>query len=318
MNYMKGTSWEQKENTAVTIGNFDGFHQGHRSLIQLMKEQAEENGLQSVIFTFLPHPMFVLKNRTDTALILSPDEKRYLAGQFQVDAYIEYPFTTEIASMPPERFARDVLFQQLKCKVLVVGEDYHFGKGHIGDSTVLKKIGQRFGVTVHTLAPVQKAKERISSSKIRTLLQNKDLKQANELLVQPYFILGRITEGKKLGRTIGFPTVNIVANPVKLFPPNGVYATITIYQNQKYAGVTNIGMNPTVNGNKKMIETYLFDFHKMVYGEEIRTYFYQFIRPEQKFADVEALKTQMLQDAEQSKQYFIKYSHLFLELDDGK
>ncbi len=304
MEHIKGLSIEQNRPTAVTLGNFDGVHMGHRRLIQLTKEYAEKENLKSVVFTFWPHPMFIFQNKEHSALIMAPEEKKYAMEQMGIDLYIEYPFTKEFASMSPEDFANDLIFDKMNCKVLVVGENYHFGHRHAGDYKLLMELGKKRGVKVIYVPSVMYGEERVSSTRIRNCLVERDIDMANRLLTVPYYILGTVAQGKKLGRTIGFPTINIVAEPIKLFPPNGVYATKTVYNGKSYFGVTNVGLNPTVNGQYKTVETYLFDFHEVVYGESIKTYFFQWIRDEQKFPNVEALKEQLKRDAQSSLDYF--------------
>lgn len=311
MEHITDTRIEQDRPTAVTLGNFDGLHLGHRSLINLTKQFAEEEGLKSIVFSFSPHPMLVFKKKEDFALIVDPAEKKFQMEQMGIDAYIEYPFDAEFASMSPEDFAIKLIFEKLKCRVLVVGENYHFGKGAAGNYEMLQKLGAERGIMVIAVPSVMFGEERVSSSRIRRCLIEKNLEEANQMLTVPYFIMGTVAEGKKLGRTIGFPTVNITAHPLKLFPPNGVYATKTLYQGKYYYGVTNIGKNPTVNGTQKIVETYLFDFNKMIYGETLQTYFYHFLRSEQKFPSVEALQKQIAINAEQAKDYFASaaYAH---------
>ncbi len=311
MEHITTTNITQKMPTAVTLGNFDGLHLGHRSLIRLMKQFAEEEGLKSVVFSFSPHPKLVFGKDEDFALIMSPEEKCFAIEQMGVDAYVEYPFDKEFASMSPEDFANELIFGQMNCKVLVVGENYHFGKNGAGDYALLHRLGEEKGVKVIAVPFVRYQNERVSSSRIRQCLVEKDLEDANCMLTEPYFILGKVAEGKKLGRTIGFPTVNIVAHPLKLFPPNGVYATKTLYRGKYYYGVTNIGKNPTVNGTQKIVETYLFDFNQMIYGETLQIFFYEFLRSEKKFASVEELQQQIAINAEQTKEYFAsaRYAH---------
>jgi len=311
MEHITDTRIEQERPTAVTLGNFDGLHLGHRSLINLTKQFAEEQGLKSVVFTFSPHPMLVFQKREDFALIMDPAEKRFQMEQLGIDLYIEYPFDMEFAAMSPEDFANQLIFDKLNCQVLIVGEDYHFGKGAAGNYEMLKKLGAERGVVVVGVPKVLYGEERVSSSRIRHCLVEKQLEEANQMLTVPYFILGTVKEGKKLGRTIGFPTVNIEAHPLKLFPPNGVYATKTLYQGKYYYGVTNIGKNPTVNGTVKIVETFLLDFNKMIYGETLQTFFYKFLRPEQKFPSVEELQRQIGINAEQARAYFAseEYAH---------
>ena len=304
MEHITDTAIEQKSPTAVTLGNFDGLHLGHRALINLTKAFAAEENLKSVVFTFSPHPKFVFQSREDFALVMAPSEKEFTMGNLGIDCYIEYPFTKEFAAMEPEEFVIDLLFQKLNCKVLVVGENNKFGRKQAGDSKLLKKLGEERGVKVVTVPSVLYADERVSSSRVRQTLLERDLEDANRMLTEPYFILGNVERGKKLGRTIGFPTVNIEAHPLKLFPPNGVYATKTLYNGNYYFGVTNIGKNPTVNGTYKVVETYLFDFQQTIYGETIQTFFYRFLRSEKKFPSVEELRQQMEKDADDARAYF--------------
>lgn len=304
MKHITDTNFTQDTPTAVTIGNFDGLHLGHRALITAMEREADAAGLVKTVLTFSPHPMFVFQNRDLSYLILSPEEKRYMMGKLGIELYVEYPFDREFAAMSPEDFANKLLFDQLNCKVLVVGEDYHFGHRQAGNFALLKKLGGERGVKVIGVPSVDLGGARVSSTRIRQALMDTDLNQANRLLGTPYFILGTVAEGKKLGRTIGFPTINIWANPIKLFPRNGVYATRTCHDGKMYSGVTNVGLNPTVHGTAKIVETYLFDFEKMVYGESLKTYFFHFIRPEQKFPSVEALQAMIRQNAEDAAEYF--------------
>lgn len=187
--------------TAITLGNFDGLHLGHRALIQLTKEFAAEENLESVVFSFSPHPMLVFKKKEDFALIMAPSEKLFTMEQMGVDTYIEYPFDEEFASMSANDFAVKLLFERMKCKVLVVGENYHFGSNRAGNYEMLRRLGEEHGVKVIAVPSVQYEGERVSSSRIRQCLIDKDLESANSMLTVPYFILGTVKEGKKLGRT---------------------------------------------------------------------------------------------------------------------
>ncbi|MDD3394708.1 MAG: riboflavin biosynthesis protein RibF, partial [Anaerotignum sp.] len=292
------------------LGNFDGLHLGHRALIKLTKQFAEEEGLQSVVFTFSPHPMLLFGKKENFALIMAPSEKKYTMEQMGIDAYIEYPFDQQFAAMSAEDFAIKLIFEKMQCRVLIVGENYHFGAGRSGDYEMLQKLGEARGVKVIAVPSVLFEEERVSSSRIRKCLIQKDLEEANRMLTEPYFILGTVSEGKKLGRTIGFPTVNLIAHPLKLFPPNGVYATKTLYNGRYYYGVTNIGINPTVNGTQKIVETYLLDFNENIYGKTLQTFFYKFLRSERKFSSVEELRRQIEVNAGQAKEYFASEEYL--------
>lgn len=310
MEHITDTHIEQKQPTAVTLGNFDGLHLGHRALIKLTKQFAQEEGLKSVVFTFSPHPMLVFQKKEDFALIMTPDEKKFTMEQMGIDTYIEYPFDQEFAAMSPEEFAVKLIFEKLQCRVLIVGENYHFGSNRSGSYELLQKLGEERGVKVIAVPSVLYEDERVSSSRIRKALVQKDLEDANRMLTEPYFILGEVTEGKKLGRTIGFPTINMTAQPLKLFPPNGVYATKTLYNGKCYYGVTNIGINPTVNGSDKIVETFLLDFDKDVYGDTLQVFFYKFLRSERKFPSIEELREQIQLNAKQAREYFQSEQYL--------
>lgn len=304
MEHITNCDIEQDRPTAVTLGNFDGVHKGHRKLIETAKEYAEKENLKSVVFTFKPHPMFIFGNRENNALIMSPEEKELAIRKMGVDTYIEYPFDREFAAMSPEDFAIDLVFNKLKCKVLVVGYDYRFGHKNGGDYKLLEELGKKYGVKTVFVPNVIYDGERVSSTKIRECLVNKDMETANRLLTEPYYIYGRVAEGKRLGRQLGFPTVNILAHEDKLFPPNGVYATATVYDGKIYYGMTNVGYNPTVNGKHKTVETNLFDFDKVIYGEPILTFFFKWLRDEHKFPSVEALRDQLKIDTVSASEYF--------------
>lgn len=304
MEHITTTNIKQSVPTAVTLGNFDGLHKGHRSLIDIMKKKAEEQNLKSIVFSFYPHPMFLFKTNSDSrALIMGYEEKRIVIEQTGVDAFIEYPFTKEFSSLSPEDFAR-LLFEQLNCKVLVVGFNYHFGKMAKGNCALLEEMGKEYGVEVICVPSVNFLEERVSSTRIRNALLNAEIALADELLTIPYFVYGTVVHGKRLGHTIGFPTMNVDADKKKLFPPNGVYATRTVIDGKIYSSVTNIGVQPTVNGTDKVVETNVFDFDEDVYGKKVTVYFFEFIRPEKKFDSLDALKAQLAKDVESAKDYF--------------
>ena len=306
MEHITTTKIQMNQDTAITLGNFDGLHMGHRRLISTMQQKAAQQGLLSVVFSFYPHPMFLFGNRDHQALIMSPEEKKRTIEQMGVDCYVEYPFTKDFAAMAPEDFAVQLIFQAMRCKVLVVGENYRFGKNHAGNVALLQQLGAQYGVEVICIPAVMAQGERVSSTRVRKALVEKDLDLVNALLTEPYFIYGEVVQGKQLGRTIGFPTINVVADPQKLFPPNGVYATKSLYDGQYYPGVTNVGIAPTVHGTRKIVETHLFDFHQVIYGKYIQTQLYAFIRPEQKFDSVDALQKRMTVDAALAREYFQK------------
>jgi len=295
---------EQTEETAVTLGNFDGIHLGHKALISLTKKLAKENGLKSAVFSFTPHPMFLFGNRKNTALIMTSEEKSLTLENIGIDLFIEYPFTKKFAAMEPEAFAREIVFGKMKCRHLVVGNDYHFGNKARGDYELLKRIGAEYDAEVYKVDSVDFCGKRVSSTRIREALSKSDLPCANSLLSVPYFVYGQVQKGRQLGRKFAFPTANIKSDDKKLYPPDGVYATKTVVDGVEYMSITNIGTNPTVNSKKRTIETNIFDFENDIYSKKIKTYFYKFIRGEKKFDSLDALYSQIKADKAFAENYF--------------
>ncbi len=289
--------------SAVTLGNFDGIHLGHRKLINMVKEYAKKENILSIVCSFLPHPKILFKEE-NFSLILTPEEKKERIKKMDVDMYIDFPFTKEFSNISPEQFVEEFLIKNLKCKVIIVGQNYKFGIDKKGTPKLLEQLGKKHNVEVITIPSVVVDNEVVSSTHIRDLLLNMELKKANSLLYEPYSIIGKVVEGKKLGRVLGFPTINILAEPIKLFPVNGVYATRTIHNNITYNSITNIGYNPTVSSKTKIIETNILDFSQFVYGEKVEVQFLEFFRHEIKFNSIEELKKQIESDTKRAKDYF--------------
>ncbi|MBQ1274238.1 MAG: bifunctional riboflavin kinase/FAD synthetase [Cellulosilyticum sp.] len=287
----------------VVLGNFDGVHKGHQMLFKVARQEAHKKGLETVVFSFYPHPTWVIGNQPKSLLMSRRDKKR-MVQHLGMDVLVEYPFTKEFASISPEEFFTKILIEQLKARVLVVGSNYYFGRDKIGNPSFLKGLGKTYNVEVHVIEAVMEKNQMISSSQIRQLILTGKIEKANEMLGHPYMIVGNVVQGKQLGRTIGFPTINLIADPDRVYPPNGVYATKVKVYSKTFLGMTNIGYNPTVNGEKKMIETHILDFNETLYGEEVEVDFYHFIRPEQKFDSIEALQAQISCDKERVLQIF--------------
>lgn len=290
--------------TVLTIGNFDGLHIGHRKLIDTVKAYAERLGLTSLVFSFRPHPAAVLGNK-DFQMINSPEERLYLLSRTGIDLFIEYPFDNAFAQTTPEAFIQTVLFEQLRCKAVIIGEGNRFGQGRRGSYAMLKMLGERHGVSVVSVPHEKDAHgEKISSSGIKKLIAERAFALLENYLTVPYFIMGTVAHGRKVGRTIGFPTVNLMPYPHKLLPPPGIYLTTTVYDHRTYFSITNIGNNPTFHCQPVTIETYLFDFDREIYGEEIRLEFHGFIREEQKFPSADALRAQIQKDMRRAKETY--------------
>ncbi len=297
--------FDEKENqkTVVTIGNFDGIHIGHKKLITTTRKCALEKNLKSIVITFSPHPLEIVKNNMPFYYIFSEEEKNIEMEKENIDFFIKYPFTKDFSNISPEKFV-DILIEKLNCKILVVGEDYCFGKDRSGNVNILKQLGEQKGIQVIKISNIVIDGERVSSSIIRECINNRNIKKANLLLNKPYYIFGQVVEGNKLGRTIGFPTANIIPPKNKLLPPDGVYITKTKYNNKLYDSITNIGTNPTVNNTHRTIETYIFDFNQNLYNQNIEVYFYDWIRSVKKFNGINELKEQIAKDINIASSFF--------------
>ncbi len=296
MKVVKNKNIDESRYTAITLGNFDGIHLGHRKLISSIKQYAEKYSLKSIVFSFFPHPKTFFNSEGFQTIFSCYEKERIIEG-LGIDELGQFPFTKDFANKEPEDFA-DFIFNNLKCKVLVVGEDYCFGKNRKGDFNLLKEIGDRKGAEVIKILSVMDNGIRVSSTRIRRCIEERNFIETQRLLGSPYFILGKVTEGRKIGRKIDFPTANIVAPDYKLLPDDGVYLTKTIYNGNIYKSITNIGKNPTVGGKKKTVETYIIGLSADLYGKEIKVLFYGFIRNEQKFVSVDELKNQISKDIE--------------------
>lgn len=304
MQYIYGTTdVTRHEDSVVVLGNFDGVHKGHQKLFEVAKYEACQKGLETVVFSFYPHPTWVIGNKKKS-LLMSRQDKEQIIEHLGIDVLVEYPFTEEFAGISPEEFFTKILIEKLRAKVLVVGSNYYFGKGKAGNPEFLKKLGKQYGVEVKVVEAVMIERQMISSSKVRDLILEGKIEEANKMLGHPYTVAGKVVKGKMLGRTIGFPTINLLADPDRVYPPNGVYATKIKVYSKTYWGMTNVGFNPTVCGERKMIETHLLDFNETIYGENVEIYFYHFIRPEIKFESLEVLKRQITSDKEQIQHFF--------------
>ena len=291
-------SFPRLQNAVVTIGIFDGVHYGHRTIINRMKDIAEETGGDTVLVTFNPHPRTVLyEDQKFLKFIHSRTRKADLLARTGIDYLIEIPFTKEFAQISARDFIRDIIIGKIGATHLVVGYDYHFGKGKEGSYIGLQEMGKEFGFAVEQIAPVQINGLTVSSTEIRNALHDGEVSKANTLLGYEYSILGEVIYGHQIGRTIGFPTANIeVPNKLKLIAANGVYACRIMWKNKKLIGMGNIGFRPTVNGNYLTVEVNIFNFDKEIYGDYLTVYFVERIRDEKKFENLDALREQLKQD----------------------
>ncbi len=288
MEYYSSKNINIDEKTVVTLGNFDGFHIGHLSLVDKIKEY----DFKKVVFSFYPHPVALMKDEPFFTLF-SNEEKREILKNMEVDTFIEYPFDKETSNLSPRDFIIDVVIEKLNAKVIVIGEDYRFGKNKLGDYNLLKVIGKEYDVEIVSIPHILNNGEKVSSTMIRNLLVNREIEEVSRLLGKPYFIYGTVTMGKKLGRTIGFPTINIVPSKNKLLPPSGVYRSRVIIENESFFSITNIGTNPTVSGTNTVSESHIFNYNGNLYGKKVKVEILKWIRDEKKFNSIDELKEQI-------------------------
>lgn len=306
MEYIKNTlEFKIAEPSVITLGKFDGLHRGHELLMENLLKQSEENGYRSVVFTFDIPPSQNVK-KVESQVITTNEEKHEIFERTGIDYLIECPFTKEVMCMEPEDFIA-WLVHDLSVKCIVVGEDFHFGHNRGGDYRVLQKNAAKYGYEVVVLRKMQEDGRDISSTFIREEIAQGNIEKANHLLGYEFFLKSKVVHGKKIGRTIGIPTINMVLPKEKLLPPNGVYITRVVIGNKSYKGITNVGCKPTIEGFHPIgVETHILDFEQNLYDEIITVEFLQFVRSEMKFQSIDELKAQMNRDIMKAENYFSK------------
>jgi len=253
-------------NPVVTIGIFDGVHLGHREVISKLQKVSSESSGESVVFTFYPHPRLIVASNEDTLrLLTTQEEKITILRKIGIDHLVIYPFTDEFSKLSYDEFVKDILVDKMHLNYLVIGYDHKFGQNRQGDFNSLKKLSLEFGFEIERLDELTLENIVVSSTKIRNALDEGDISKANQFLGYRYILMGRVIEGKQLGRKLGFPTANIETyDKHKLIPRDGVYAVKVEHEGKSYKGMLNIGVRPTVNFNAdhRSIEVHLFDFDK--------------------------------------------------------
>ncbi len=287
--------------TAVAIGNFDGLHLGHQAILRLLVERAAASHLLSLVLTFSPHPEKILGG--EKVLMIQTLAQR-LAGlrRLGIEAVLVASFDRALSRMTSREFFEDILLSRLRAKEIIIGQDFRFGRNRQGNVEELRRLGADRDVGVHPVPPVQVGGKTVSSSLIRSLLEGGDVEEARRLLGRPYEIEGKVGPGSARGKSLGFPTANILTKN-EITPP-GVFVTEAVLGKEIFPSVTNIGFRPTFNQDFLQVEAFLFDFQRSIYGQRIRLRFLRKIRDEKKFATPELLVNQIRQDVEVAREYF--------------
>lgn len=284
----------------LTLGNFDGIHLGHQALLRRVVEESKAVGGKSVVLTFEPHPLKILAPERAPRLILTHKDKLRLLQSFAVDVVIIQNFDQAFANAEAEEFVRGYLVDRLNVRKIWVGRDLRFGKGRKGRVEDLMRWGAEIGFGVGVVEPIELAGVRISSSRIRAMIEQGQVDEAGRFLGRHHFISGRVVAGERRGRHLGFPTANIVPR-TEVIPLDGIYATFLQAGQRQWASVTSIGLNPTFGAGPRTVESYVFDFDGDLYGRPVRLFFVKRIREEKKFASPELLVEQIKQDVSNAR-----------------
>ncbi|HJW93849.1 MAG TPA: bifunctional riboflavin kinase/FAD synthetase [Thermoanaerobaculia bacterium] len=293
----------------ATIGNFDGMHVGHQAIIRGVIERAREVGKPSAVITFHPHPLTIVAPDRVPKQILTIAQKEELMRDIGLDALLIVPFTHEFSCWTADRFIEEFLVRALKVSEVRIGRDFCFGAGREGNLEKLTAAGERFGFAVHGIDDVKVRGMRVSSSIVRDAMAKGAMRTVTMALGRTCFIDGRVATGRKLGRKIGFPTVNVDPQN-ELYPGSGVYVTTSRFESfdRCFESVTNIGVRPTLYENYAVtIESHIFDFDSNVYGDTVRLYFHELLRREQQFRSALELTNQIRMDIERSRRYFLRH-----------
>ncbi|HZI88675.1 MAG TPA: bifunctional riboflavin kinase/FAD synthetase [Pyrinomonadaceae bacterium] len=293
--------------TVVTMGNFDGIHLGHQALVGNAVAEAKQCRTKSVVFTFEPHPLKLLAPERAPRMIVNHQDKMDMLQALGVDAVIVQSFDHRFASIQAEDFVRRYLLERLNLSKIWLGRDLKFGRARQGDAEDLIRWGTELGFGVGIVEPILVQGKRISSSRIRQLIEQGRVDEVQPMLGRYHFISGRVVSGHRRGRNLGFPTANL-ASVTELLPGDGIYATILELQNHCWLSVSSVGRNPTFGEGSRTVEAFILDFAGDIYGEAVKLSFVQRIREERMFAQIEDLVTQMREDVQTARAIFDQLS----------
>lgn len=282
---------------------FDGVHLGHKSIVDELIKVGSENNLETAVLTFWPHPRFVFNPNENLKLLNTLEEKQFLLEKCGIDTLFLKEFDEEFRNLTGEEFVRQILVDKLNIKYLIIGYDHSFGKNKSGNFELLQKLSGELGFEVERMEAINIHENNISSTKVRNALLAGNIKEANEMLGYYYSVSGTVVHGKKLGRTIGYPTANIETDPIKLLPKKGAYIVEVFIKDEQYKGMLSIGTNPTVNGEKLTVEVYILDFEGDIYDEKITVAFRDFLHDEIKFEGLEKLIERLDEDKKLTEEF---------------
>jgi riboflavin kinase/FMN adenylyltransferase len=289
--------------SALTVGNFDGVHAGHRRILQRLRDVAEQKGLKPSILTFDPHPTVVVAPARSPKLLTTPEQRCRLFEQEGIAQALILPFTRELAQLSPEDFVRQALVEALGARAVLVGDNFHFGHRQAGNTALLRELGERLGFSTEVVPAVTIRRTLVSSSEIRRLVESGDVARACRLLERPFAVEGAVVHGQGIGAKQTVPTLNL-ATDAQVLPAVGVYVTRTEDGANEWPSVTNVGYRPTFGGSELTIETFLLKGLEGPAPERIRVEFFRRLRDEKKFDSPESLKAQILKDVRRAQAYF--------------
>ena len=285
----------------VALGNFDGVHVGHQTILKAAIERAHAAGGSALAVTFDPLPAKVLNPNSAPRLILTPEDKHELLRSFGLHGVIVLTFSRELSMLSPEDFLREYLRRRIGARVVVVGHNVSFGHARAGNAEVMRQLGRELGFETIVVGPIECDGIVVSSTRVREMIAAGDMKRTAILLGRPHFLRGPVVHGRERGRTIGFPTANIQSR-TECLPPDGVYATRVVMEEGSYPSITNIGMRPTFSEPERTIEAHIFEFNRDIYGREVKLEIAERIRPERKFESAQALAAQIASDLQRAKE----------------
>lgn len=293
--------------TILTLGTFDGVHFGHKKILERVTQNTENGKYESLVLTFFPHPRMVLQEESEIKLLNTLEEKIYLLKEIGIQNLIIHPFDEEFSRLTAEEFVKNILVDRFHIQKIIIGHDHRFGRNRTANIDDLIAFGKQYDFEVEEISAQEIKEVSVSSTKIRNALIEGNVALANEYLGYNYSLTGRITKGRQLGRTIGFPTANLkLEDDFKLVPQNGVYIVKSIINSKTVFGMMNIGFNPTVDGKLQTIEINYLDFDEDLYDQKITVSILERIRAEQKFDSIELLKEQLEKDKKTTIAYFNK------------